>query len=179
LLIKSYLYKRFQTVLIDNTIVQDKFSYSNRKEVKSWVTLGSILGPLPFLLYINDFPKIVIMVANIILFVNDTIVTNSNNTHLRVVMNEIFMDINTGFNTNLISLNLSKTHCLEFSTINFNDNINVCYNNHRISFNHTKFGGLIIDDTLSWKYHIDQIMSKLNSVCFAIRSVNSLLSQET
>jgi hypothetical protein len=89
LLLKSYLYKRFQTVLIDNTTVQDKFSYSNWKEVKSWVAQGSILGLLPFLLYINDFPKIEIMAVNIILFVNDTsiIVTNSNNTHLRTVMN--------------------------------------------------------------------------------------------
>jgi len=55
-------------------------------------------------------------------------------------MNEIFVDMNKLFYTNLLLLNLSKTHCLEFSTINFNDNINACYNNHRISSTtHTKF----------------------------------------
>jgi len=81
-------------------------------------------------------------------------------------MNEIFMDINKWFNTNLLSLNLSKTHCFEFSTINFNDNIKVCSNSHRISnTTHAEFWGLI--------------MSKLNSASFAVRSVNSLLSQET
>jgi hypothetical protein len=33
---------------------------------------------------------------------------------------------------------------------------------------HTKFLGLIIDDSLSWKAHIDQMMSKLSTVCFLI-----------
>jgi hypothetical protein len=82
--------------------------------------------------------------------------------------------------TNLLSLNFSKTHYLEFRAGYFNDNINVCYNNHCISnTTYTKFLGLIIDETLSCKYHIDWIMSKLNSVCFAITLVKSILSQET
>jgi len=119
--------------------------------------------------------------ANIILRVEDIsiIVTNTNDKHLKIVMNEIFMYKNKWFKTNLLSLKLSKTHSLEFNTRDFNDNINVCYNNHRISnTTHTKFWGLIIDDTLSWKYHIDQIKTKLNSACFAIKSVKSVLSQE-
>jgi hypothetical protein len=96
LLIKSYLYKRFQTIVIDNTIAHDEVSYSNWKEVKSWVPQGLILGPLSFLLYIHYFPKLAFKVANIILFANDTsiIVTNSNDTHVKMVMNEIFMDVN-------------------------------------------------------------------------------------
>jgi hypothetical protein len=43
---------------------------------------------------------------------------------------------------------------------------------------YTKFLGLIIDDTLLWKYHIDQIMSKLNSNCFVFGSVKSVFSEE-
>jgi hypothetical protein len=38
--------------------------------------------------------------------------------------------------------------------------------------------GLIIDDNLSWKNHIDHLMSKLNSACLAVRMVNSIMSQE-
>jgi len=51
------------------------------------------------------------------------IVTNSNDTQLKIVMNEIFMDINKWFKINILSLNFSKTYCLEFRTRNFNDNI--------------------------------------------------------
>jgi hypothetical protein len=38
--------------------------------------------------------------------------------------------------------------------------------------------GLIIDDNLSWKTHIGYLLSKLNSACFAIRTVKSVKSQD-
>ena len=62
------------------------------------------------------------------------IVTNSNDTNLKIVTNEIFLNINKWFKAILLSLNFSKTHCLEFRRRKFNDNnINVSYNNHYIS----------------------------------------------
>ena len=92
---------------------------------------------------------------------------------------EIFLDINKWFKSNLLSLQFSVTQCLEFRTRNFNDNINVCYNNNRI-FNttHTKFWGLIIDGTFSWKYHSDRIMSEVNLACLAVKSFKSMLSED-
>jgi hypothetical protein len=44
---------------------------------------------------------------------------------------------------------------------------------------YTKFLGLIIDDSLSWKAHIDQMMSKLNTACFEIRLLQAVMSTET
>ena len=123
-----------QRVLTDNTIAHDKVSYSSWEEVKSGVLINSILGPLLFL-YVNDLPKIPTKDANITLFADNTsiLVTNSNDSHLKIVMNEIFMDINKWFKTNLFSLIFTKTHSLDIRTRNFNDNIIVCHNNHRIS----------------------------------------------
>ena len=43
----------------------------------------------------------------------------------------------------------------------------------------TKFLGLTIDDTLSWKAHIDLIMSKLNTACFTVRMLQPIMSSET
>ena len=66
---------------------------------------------------------------------------------------------------------------LEFRTKNFNNiNINIRYNNKPVS-NTTKFLGLIIENTLSWE--IDQILSKLSLACCMIRSVKSVMSQDT
>jgi len=38
---------------------------------------------------------------------------------------------------------------------------------------------LIIDDSLSWKVHIDQVMSNLNTACFVIRTIQAIMSPET
>ena len=43
----------------------------------------------------------------------------------------------------------------------------------------TKFLGLIIDDFLSWKAHVDQMMSNLNTACFVIQKIQAITSQET
>jgi hypothetical protein len=40
----------------------------------------------------------------------------------------------------------------------------------------TNFLGLTLDSTLSWKTHIDQLSSKLNSTCYVIRSLKSVIS---
>ena len=51
--------------------------------------------------------------------------------------------------------------------------------NYIRSSSHTKFLGLIIDDSLSWKAHIDQMMSKLNTACFVIRTIQAIMCTET
>ena len=43
---------------------------------------------------------------------------------------------------------------------------------------YTKFLGLMFDDNLTWNNHIDQLISKLNSACYAIRAVNAILSRK-
>jgi hypothetical protein len=64
-LIKSYLSDRYQRVRID-----DKFSEWGK--VTHGVPQGSILGPMLFILYINDFPKVVNYNSEPVLFVDDT-----------------------------------------------------------------------------------------------------------
>jgi hypothetical protein len=51
--------------------------------------------------------------------------------------------------------------------------------NYVKSSSQTKFLGLIIDDSLSWRAHIDHIMSKLNTACFVIRTIQPIMSTET
>jgi hypothetical protein len=106
------------------------------------------LGPIFFLTYINDLPKLATIGTKILLYADDTsiIVTNPNSENFKTQIDKIFGDINNWFKTNYQG-NYVK------NSIN------------------TKFLGLIIDDSLSWKAHIDQMMSKLNTLCLVIRMI--------
>jgi len=126
------------------------------------VPQGSILGPLFFLIYINDLPTIINKDNNIVLFADDTsiIMTGTNRDDFNLHANMLFNDINIWFNNNLLNLNFSKTHYLEFRSIkHYSDNMQIQHNHNYVSnTSETKFLGLIIDDTLSWKQHIDQLI---------------------
>ena len=95
-------------------------------------------------------------------------------------MKDTFLEINNWFRNNLLSLNLGKTHWLQFSTIkNISTDFQIGHEDNSVVRTPTiKFLGLIIDDTLTWKHYIDYITGKLNAACSAIKTVNSLLSIE-
>jgi hypothetical protein len=82
----------------------------------------------------------------------------------------MFGDINDWFKVSQLILNYNKTCYLQFNTKNSKDyNLKLNYHaNYVKSQSSTKFLGLIIDDSLSWKAHIDQMLSRLNTVCFVI-----------
>jgi protein associated with RNAse G/E len=120
--------------------------------LKCDVPQGSILGPLFFLIYINVLPTIVNKDNNIVLFADDTsiIITDSNRQDFNINANQMFQDINTWFNVNLLTLNFNKTQYLEFRTKNYyNVNTQIKYDLECITnATEIKFLGLTIDDTI-------------------------------
>jgi hypothetical protein len=152
-LIRSYLTGRYQRVVLGNII--DSNNSSKWETIKCGVPQGSILGPLFFLFYINDLSKIINKDNNMVLYADDTsiIITDTNKLNFEINLNQTFRDINTWFNVNLLTLNFNKTQYLEFRTKNYyNATTQINYNQKSITnVMETKFLGLTIDDTLSWK----------------------------
>ena len=113
-----------------------------------------------------------------VLFADDTItITHSN----RWDANQINHDINTWFNISLLTLNLNKTQYIEFRTKNYyNVNTQIKYNERSIT-NTTdiKFLGLISDDTLSWKQHIEHLVNKMCTACYALRNIKHAVPVDT
>jgi hypothetical protein len=178
-LLKSYLEGRYQKVILDGNLPN---SNSEWGEIRYGVPQGPILGPLLFLLYINDFPKIVNDNV-VVLYRDDTsiIITSLNPTGFTNGANKILQDINKWYTTNLLSLNADKTQYMQFVTKSSSlIELHVMYKNKEIAnTSNTTFLRLTLNNTFSWKNHIDTIVSKLSSACFMIRAAKPFLSQES
>jgi hypothetical protein len=74
-----------------------------------------------------------------------------------------------------------KTQYMQFVTKTSSlIDLHIMYKNKEIANTcNTKFLGLALDNTFSWKNHIDAIVPKLSSACFAVRAVKPFLSQES
>jgi len=115
-LTQSYLDNRYQ-----RTVIKDK---NLNKLSSSWeitrhgVPQGSVLGPLLFLVYINDLPITISKTAKSIMFADDTsiIITNDNKVDFRNILHLTMIEISSWFRSNLLTLNYDKTHFLQFLT---------------------------------------------------------------
>ncbi len=189
---RNYLSNRTQVVNINGeTSAETKIDIS--------VMQGSILGPLLFLIFINDLPN-ASNLLHLLLFADDTCALDSDKD-----INQLIARVNTElhklcnwFLANKISVNASKCKYIIFHNqgkkippnlsnvvLNFNPfdtNINpdlisplerVHKNNSNAQF--YKYLGILIDENLSYGYHINYICKKLNRSLFCLNRVRYLL----
>jgi hypothetical protein len=149
-LVKSYLKERYQHVLVEDNLTQANTT-SDWGKIKHGVPQGSVLGPLLFLFYINDLPKVVNITSQPILFADDTsiIVSNPNSVNFKKDLISSFEQLNMWFNTNL-SLNFNKTQYLQFKTTNsLTIPIHIsCNNKYIVNNTETQFLGITIDSSV-------------------------------
>ena len=159
----SYLSNRLQYVTYNNV-------KSDKQNVKCRVPQGSILGPLLFLLYINDLTT-VSSTSLSVLFADDTNIFLSGKSlqSMSMTLNEQLTAIYEWLCCNKLSLNVLKTHYMIFTPRNKKVNdINLYINNVPIGRVYvTKFLGVQIDSQLNWKNHIEYTCKKL-SKCIGI-----------
>ena len=144
---------------------------------------GSILGPLLFLIYMNDISRCSEIIS-IILFADDTnlFLCHKNLDTLEKTMNHELRKIASWLSANKLSLNIKKTHFIIFKSRGKkpNQNISVKINGQPIEqVKNTKFLGLHIDDELTWKYHIDQVVNKISKMTGIMAKARHYISLET
>ena len=175
----NYLTNRFQYVSLGT------FN-SKMLPILCGVPQGSILGPLLFLLYINDMPNCTNFFT--LLFADDTTLqlTSNNTDTLFQLANTELTKVNDWFSRNALTLNVKKTKYILFHTPRMAIDLplpTLKINNSKIERIHSndtgdgsfKFVGMHLDEHLSWSKHVDNLVKKLNFACFTISRIKNIL----
>ena len=124
------------------------------------VPQGSILGPLLFILYINDLHQVA-KNCFLLLFADDSnlFYTGNNLDELTAQINAELSNIKFWLEVNKLSLNIKKTHYIVFTRPkSVSPNLDIKVNDILIDrVQYTKFLGVQIDDKLGWKPHIEYV----------------------
>ena len=171
---RNYLSNRMQATEIGNEI-------SDFLEILCGVPQGSILGPLLFLIFINDFPGAVELLVS--LFADDTTMQLSANSveELETKINFELIKASNWFKSNRLSLHPGKTLFMVFNNprgIKLNlklDGINITQAGNSHSVKTIKFLGLHLDENLAWRDHINKTCSKIRSINYHLNQVKKTL----
>ena len=154
---KSYLTKRKQFVYCNNVC-------SNYKLIKHGVPQGSILGPILFLIYINDITNSCDNV-HFTMYADDTCFTMADKDlhvlHSRLTR-ELF-NVSRWMKANMLKLNVDKTHIMLFQNRSLVHDLNPVILDQQVVLRvkSTKFLGVCVDDNLNWKNHISNLTTIL------------------
>lgn len=173
----DYLTNRKQYVEIDGFT-------SDKATITTGVPQGSVLGPLLFLIYINDFQQASTL-FKMITYADDTTLLYSLNTSLSHTYNYVdtlnleLNNIIKWLNANKLSLNISKTKFMVFSMPQKHVNIpDLQINGTSIeSVDTFNFLGITIDKHLTWQAHTNKIANKISKTIGVIRKLQTFVPQ--
>ena len=172
-LLISYLGNRRQFVQMNGV-------KSEELPLTTGVPQGSILGPLLFLIYINDIQatsdllKAVLFADDSNLLLSGTDLTTSKN-----ILNEELAKVSDYFKSNKLKLNASKTKmvCFRKKSSNFNaDNYQIFMDGVQLKFEEqASFLGITIDSHLTWEAHGNNVANKIARNSSMITRVKKIL----
>ena len=158
---QSYIYKREHIVSCQNQL-------SGKCQLQIGVPQGAVLGPLLFLIYVNDINRYVHL-GSCNLYADDTLIycTGSNIVELKTNVQKCVTDVHEWYESNKLVINTSKSNVMLLTTRQMlshmtDTDLNVHIGNHELlQCNNIKYIGVDIDNVLSWDIQTDSISQKL------------------
>ena len=169
---KNYLSDRKQCVVLNST----KSEYLS---VKAGVPQGSVLGPLLFLIYINDISDSFSSLTR--LFADDSSLSSSSRD-LSVIEREINNDLTKlaeWAKSWLVLFNPNKTEIVLFTNRFFSNYPQIEFENQPVKFvGHHKHLGLTLSSDGKWENYIDDIITRCSKMLWVLRKLKMILSRK-
>lgn len=174
----SYLLNRKQKVSINNAMSEDAY-------ILDGVPQGSILGPLLFIMFINDLP-LYTNSANTDMYADDTNLYFSGESKSEIERNlQISLNsLSTWCKYNGMLLNTSKTKVMLITTYQkrtslTSENLDLHFNNDDLNtITGDKILGIFVDNNLTWSTHIDKLCKKISANLWLLSNIKEFLSTE-
>jgi hypothetical protein len=172
-LLQSYLTNRGHCVGINDCT-------SSTLQLRVGVPQGSCLGPLLYLIYANDLNYLISDIL-LVLFADDTVLVDRNiNVKLLIFMMNIYLDkISDWCSFNKLAINIDKTKWILFSNKK-TDIPKLMINSDEIErVRKFKYLGFILDDRLTYRYHIKCLTSTMAKYRYITMKVRSYMTEES
>ena len=170
--ISSYLSERKQRVFVGS-------SMSSPRVIKAGVPQGTVLGPLFFLVYINDIVENLLSIVR--LFADDTSLACSSASirDIEGILNHDLLVLSTWRKQWLVDFNPSKTEAIIFSCNDAYYFPNLMFEDILVNFveNH-KHLGLTLSSNAKWHSHIENIITSVSKLLGIMRAVKYKLSRK-
>lgn len=173
-ILKNYLEDRTQVVNVNGIC-------SEKTQVNIGVPQGSILGPVLFLIYVNDLPNSLPDDTMVTLFADDTHIglKDRDQLNIRNKILETLAILKEWFSANGIRLNTKKTTLITYRRNNKKKKEMDCFDDMDLhNETHTTFLGYEINDKIDHVLHMDKVSKKLASGNYALLRLKPLVSKK-
>ena len=159
---KSYLSNRRIRTSVNNEL-------SDEKLISSGVPQGSLLGPLLFIIFINDINS-AFSKCKLHLYADDTVIyfSHKNPRVIENILNKELKSLDEWMNNNNLKINYEKTVCMLLGAngmLKRQPLLDVRIREKQLSqVKSFKYLGIVVDNNLKWDAHIEQMCNKLGKM---------------